>query len=308
MSDFEALPSPVLHSLEASDGWLLRVWDFSPVPRRDARAVVVVGHAMMVDSRTVCRRDQATLASVLVAAGFRVLVPDLRGHGESGPLAAQGGDWTLDDIVDDVGSYVALARNVEPELPVALVGHSLFGHASLAWLGQNPDPTVKAVVALACDVWNKRFEPSRLWWWLKRLLWAPTVLLTWLVGYFPARRLRAGTADEPRSYWRQFSDWLRDDRWGSKDGLVDYWAGLDSIRIPFMHMLSEGDKLYARPASAAHMSAPVQSRELVVLGRDDAPGQLGELRPNHMGVLTDLRSKLAWHWLAGWLARALELE
>lgn len=304
MRDFETLPAPVLHSLDADDGWLLRVWDFSPIERQRPIGIIVAGHAMMVDSRTICRPDRPTIASVLVAAGFRVLVPDLRGHGESGPLASEGGDWTMDDLVHDVRHYVDLARSLEPELPIALLGHSLFSQAAMAWLGQNPDPDVRALVAMSCSVWNKRFEPSRGWWLVKRLIAWATVILTELVGYLPVRRLRAGTADEARGFWRQFHAWIRADRWGSSDGKVDYWRSLETIRAPFLHVMSEGDRLYARPPAAIRLSAPIHTRELLILGRDDAPGELAQLRPNHMGLVTKPSSKLAWHWISGWLQRA----
>jgi alpha-beta hydrolase superfamily lysophospholipase len=305
VSDFDTLPPPVLHSLTAADGWLLRVWDFSPIERQRPRGIIVAGHAMMADSRTLCRPDRPTLAAVLVAAGFRVLVPDLRGHGESGPLAAGGGDWSMDELVEDVSHYVELARGLEPALPLALLGHSLFSQAAMAWLGQNPDPSVGAVVAISSSVWNKRFEPSLAYWLVKRLLFWPTVVLTRLVGYLPVRKLRAGTADEPRSYWLQFNTWIRSDRWCSSDGKTDWWAGLESIRAPFLHVMSEGDRLFARPPAAIRLSARIPARELLILGRDDAPGELASLRPNHMGLVTDPRSKLAWHWIAGWIARRL---
>jgi predicted alpha/beta hydrolase len=304
--EFEPLPAPVLHSLTAEDGWLLRIWDFAPLD--PPRAIVVVGHAMMVDSRTICRPDRPTLASVLVAAGFRVLVPDLRGHGESGPLAAQGGQWTDDDIVGDVGCYVALARALEPERQLVLVGHSLFGHTAMAWLGQHAHAAgreVAALVAVSCDVWNRRFEPRPAIWWFKRGIHALAVAAALVIGYMPARRLRLGTADESLGYFRQFHAWITGNRWCDRQGEVDYHAGLAAIRCPFLHVLSEGDHLYARPVSALRMSAPISTREVVVLGRDDAPGELARLRPDHMQTLTDPRNKLAWHWLAGWLTRKL---
>jgi hypothetical protein len=43
----------------------------------------------------------------------------------------------------------------------------------------------------------------------------------------------------------------------------------------------------------------------LILGRDDAPGELANMRPNHMGLITNPHSKLAWHWIAGWLRRTL---
>jgi hypothetical protein len=99
---------------------------------------------------------------------------------------------------------------------------------------------------------------------------------------------------------------VRRDRWDSLDGSVDYWAGLESIRTPVLHVMSEGDRLYARPVACARLTAPIAQRELLVLGREDAPGELAQLRPDHMGMVTDPRSKLAWHWIAGWLQRTLD--
>lgn len=303
MPDSETLPPPVLHSIPALDGWRLRVWDFSP--EGQPVAVVVAGHAMMADSRTICRPDRPTIASVLVAAGFRVLVPDLRGHGESGPRAADGGNWTIDDLVADVGHYVDLARSLEPQRAIALLGHSVFAHAALAWLGQNPDPSVRALVLMSCSVWNRRFEPSRFAWWIKRALFSISAIVANFVGYLPARKLRVGSADEALGFWRQFHGHVRRDRWDSLDGSIDYWAGLEHIRTPVLHAMSEGDRLYARPPACVRLTAPIAHRELLVLGREDAPGELSQVRPDHMGMVTDVRSKLVWHWVAGWLQRKL---
>ena len=46
MSDFETLPPPVLHSLNADDGWLLRIWDFSPIARPAVGIVIALLQAL----------------------------------------------------------------------------------------------------------------------------------------------------------------------------------------------------------------------------------------------------------------------
>ena len=59
------LETPIVHAWTADDGWVLRVYDFSP---RDqpVRGIVVLGHAMMVDAQTLCRSDRATVAATFV--------------------------------------------------------------------------------------------------------------------------------------------------------------------------------------------------------------------------------------------------
>ena len=297
------LPDPEVHAVTAADGWILRVFDYRPA--EPARGVVVAGHAMMVDARTLCRPDRPTLVGTLVSMGLRVLVPDQRGHGHSGPVAADGADWSYDDLVDDVGVYYELARELEPHAPVAMLGHSLYGHCSLAWAGQNPDANVRCLVMVACDVWNRRFEPRWRRWALKRAIFGFTRMVVGTVGYMPSRALRAGTADESPSYWLQFHSFVRRNRWVSEDGSVDYHRGMGEVSCPVLHVVSEGDRLYATPSSALSFSADVPERDVLVLGRDDAPGRLGEIMPTHMGIVTDPDSAPAWRAVGRWLLRQM---
>lgn len=294
-----------VHVVELDDGWRSVVNELRPASDTP-RGTIVLGHAMMVDSRTLWRPDRPTLGDVLARRGFRVLLPDLRGHGASTPLAKRGIDWSYDAIVQDVGRYVALARALDPRAPLVLAGHSLFGHAQLAWLGRNPAAPVDAVVSIAVEQWRRRHEPSRRHWWLKRALFWPSARLVRRLGYVPARALRQGSNDEAATMWLQFERWQREDRWCSLDGSLDYDVGLSTIAAPVLHVLSEGDRLYARPRSAVHFTAAVPRRELLVLGRDDAPVSLTKLRPSHMGVVTDPRSAPLWQFLGDWLERRLE--
>jgi pimeloyl-ACP methyl ester carboxylesterase len=78
----------------------------------------------------------------LVAAGLRVIAPDLRGYGES---ARPSGGYDLDSLVRDVAG---LCRQVS-SVPVRVVGHDWGG--AITWLlaGQHPELVERAVV-IAC--------------------------------------------------------------------------------------------------------------------------------------------------------------
>lgn len=290
------------HRVAAPDGWILDVLDL--VPGRPARAVVIAGHAMMVDRRTY-RPHRPGLARTLVDAGFRVLLPDLRGHGRSGPTPRDGGDWTYDQLVADTAVLLDLARTLAPGLPIATLGHSLFGHTSLAHLALHPDAPVAAHVALGMDVWIRGSEPSRLVWALKRGLVAASVPLAAAVGHFPAVRLGVGSMDEARGYWTAITSSVRAGRWLSDDGL-DYQALLPRVRCPCLHVVSAGDRLLGRPTSALRLTASLRERTVWHLGthEHETPPALATLRPGHMAMLTGPSEPL-WHAIAAWLHTTL---
>lgn len=89
-----------------------------------ARAVVVVAHGMAEHAGRYTR-----LAASLVAAGYVVLAPDHRGHGETagGPddigYLGDADGWA--SVVDDLRLVVLKARADHPGVPVVLLGHSM---------------------------------------------------------------------------------------------------------------------------------------------------------------------------------------
>ena len=287
------------HAVPARDGWTLDVLDIRPTGQ--AVGIVVAGHAMMVDRRTLYRPGRPCLVTTLVDAGFRVLVPDQRGHGESGPVPSQGGDWSYDDLVYDTPIYVELAQRLAPDLPVVLLGHSLFGHTALAYLGQNPETAVAAVVGMAINIWNPRWDTNLRRSLLKRMIALVSAPMVHRLGYFPARRLRIGPCDEAAEYWRGFIGWIASDRWDSRAG-VDYHRGLSRVSCPLLHVLSRGDRLAAHPDEASLFTAPMSDRRTVVrVGDPDCPVEVGDFAPNHMELVTDGRSQPVWEFVARWI-------
>jgi pimeloyl-ACP methyl ester carboxylesterase len=116
--------------------------------------------------------------------------------------------------------------------------------------------------------------------------------------YFPARALRQGSDDEATPYMEDIARFAIEGRWTSREGRVDYLAGLASITCPTLSLTSDGDRLYCRPASAAAFLATVPSctHHNVTRGDDGGPP------PGHMGLVTSADSRKCWRYALGWLA------
>jgi predicted alpha/beta hydrolase len=296
---------PASHTVTTDDGWSLDVRTLPP-PGTPC-AVVVSGHAMMVDRRSMDRPAGAGLASTLAAGGFAVHLADLRGHGASGPVPAEGGSWTYDDIVwRDLPALVRDARARHPGIPAFLVGHSLAGHCALAaaasgaYAAAGTEPP-DGHVLLAVNTWMRGLDPSR---WRDVLRWRDMLAFraaTALVGRFPSRTLGMGPADEAKPYVEDLVRTFTSGRWTSRDGAHDYYAGLPGVRGPILSLVGRADRLMAHPEYVRIWSERLTGAALDL--RVLAAGDLGLVRdPGHMELVTDPGSRGVWEEIATWMA------
>jgi len=288
------------HTIEGAGGWRISILELTP--SGPVRGVVIAGHAMMVDRRTLVRSGRSSPATSLAAAGLRVFAVDLRGHGRSGPRADEGASWGFDELVDDMTHIVRFVREQAPDRPLTFFGHSLGSLVSLAWLSQHPRADVAAQVCLASEVWRLDHEAHPLRRLAKRALIAGTTAFARAYGRVPARRFRAGSNDESLDYWLDYAGWVRGGQWCSRLRSIDYGADLCGIQCPTLHVVSSGDRLYGRPATALRFSAPLPRREAWHLGHPTVPGPLRGLRPGHMEMVTDPQNSALWAAIGRWLA------
>jgi pimeloyl-ACP methyl ester carboxylesterase len=259
---------------------------------------------MMVDRRTVWRTDRPSLATAWAERGMRVLVPDLRGHGESGPNASTGGSWSYEQMIEDVSHYLALAAGIAPGLPLVLAGNSLFGHLALAYLGMHQDTRVDAMVGFAVNIWNQRWNASAARGIAKQALVAVSRVVVDRVGYLPARRAGLGTEDESHAYWSCMLRWVPGNRWDSLAG-IDYAAGLARVSCPFLHVVSDGDRLLCHPDDALLFSGALPNREVLRLGPgtfEESAGlrELAFRPPGHVEMVAHPRCLPLWRHTADW--------
>lgn len=283
-------PRKTTDQTACDDGWRLALDVIEPAA---PRAAVVLGHAMMVDRRTLDYRGDG-LASHLARRGLAVVAADLRGHGESGPLASEGGSWSYDDLVEqDTPALIAYACRRFPGLRLTLVGHSLFGHVSLAYVARHPGAEVQALVLLAGNIWLRRFEPSRWRRLEKRAFLLASLPLVRAFGYFPARRLRIGPVDEARDYWAHLVDYARQNDWRARDGF-SYADALARVRRPVLGLVGAGDRFYCHPETAQRFLAQVAGARLEIVGRHSGLA----FDPDHMDLVTRTGCRPVWDRVA----------
>ena len=116
-------------TIEAADGLLIQATLLAPLTSGVDPGVILLH--MLGDDRTVW--GEVGLAADLVAAGYAVLLVDMRGHGETG--GAQ--DWTL--AADDLGRvWDAFAVRAD-ETRTAVVGASIGANMALRLGAERPD-------------------------------------------------------------------------------------------------------------------------------------------------------------------------
>ena len=89
--------------------------------------------------------------------------------------------------------------------------------------------------------------------------------------------------------------------WMSKDGELDYEAGLSRITVPTLMLTSAGDRLQCRPESARRMMKEVASCAHHVILRADEGGP----PPDHIGMVTHPGARQAWKHALSWLEGVL---
>lgn len=282
--------------IRTADGVALRAVVDDPPDGIALKGTCVMAHAMFARKTEFGRRDRPGLAQAYARQGWRTIAFDFRGHGESVP-PRHAADWSYDDLVRfDLPAVVECARARSDGKPVLVVGHSMGGHVALAAQGSGR-MTADALVVIACNLWLRRLETSRLRWAAKRAAGRIMAESLARVGHLPARRLRLGSDDASGHFVRDLLRFMRDDRWTSEDGADDYLASLARVVAPVSCVSSEGDLMTCHPASAelfaSRCGGPL---DRVRIARSDD----GSRAPGHMAIVTtpsaraQLASALAW--------------
>lgn len=137
------LPADVDHAeltFQGTGGTPLYAQRWRPISGR-VRGVVIIHHGLADHSAR-----YASFAERLVRAGYAVWAYDMRGHGRSaGPRVSID---EIDELTEDLDTFVALVRTQEPGAPLFLFGHSLGGLATALYAIEH-QPDVAGVILSA---------------------------------------------------------------------------------------------------------------------------------------------------------------
>ena len=219
---------------------------------------VVFAHPMFANRSVFARPRGGGVAQLFFEAGWRTITFDFRGHGEStcGGKATtpEEAPWTYDDLGADRPPAVveAAPRSLAPFAAGrrALArrprrarrrggGAPRRGRADCRG-GERVDAPPRAVAP--------RLAPQG------RDDLAMAAVAT-RHRYLPVRALRLGTDDEAAPYIDDLARFALHGRWTSRDGAVDYEAGLARIAAPTFALTSAGDRLYCRRSRARACSS-----------------------------------------------------
>ncbi len=285
---------PTSLTFPAADGFALAAQWYAPPPGVAARAAVLINSATGVP-----KEIYGKFARHLAARGFPTLIYDYRGIGGSRPRALRGFSATMQDWVrlDISGALAHLARTA-PELPLAVMGHSIGGQ--LLPLADGIE-RARAVITIATSTGSWRKMSLGYGLFCAGIWYGFMPVTTAVLGYAPSRLIRMGE-DLPRGVAREWGAWCKSDRYFGDHldrASLDRLATFDK---PWLS-LSFTDDPIANPdtVAALHAYYPGSRIESVFV----TPEEVGLPALGHFGFFSSRSEAALWSRPLGFLQRTL---
>lgn len=219
-----------------SESHFIKQKDFSLHFRRfftdvTAPSVMLV-HGSIEDGRIFYSKSGKGLAPFLAENGYDVFVPDMRGKGKSTPAIDKNASFgQYEGITEDMSLFLEAVEKIKGNKPKYLMAHSWGGVISLSYLARNEYESLKGLVFFGSkrDVRVQNFNR-----WLNiDLLWNTLGnILVKRYGYFPAKKFKAGSADESKNFFLQVNNWVYAKNWIDEIDGFNYAEKLKEKKLP----------------------------------------------------------------------------
>lgn len=186
------------------------------------------------------------LALEFVKRGWNAVTADLRGNGQSSVRASRRNNFGYHEMLThDWPAMVKRVRDLFPNHPLFLLGHSLGGQLSALYLSAHPYQVDGLILVAACSVFYKGWDfPKNLGILLGTKL---ARVIADIVGYFPGTRLGFGGIEARQV----IKDWARNARTGRYEIANSphrFEELLGEVRTPVLAISFEDDDLAPKRA------------------------------------------------------------
>mgnify|MGYP002620311733 CR=1 FL=1 len=252
--------SPRTITIDATDGERIHVYDLGP---QDAPRTLVIVHGYGEHGGRYLQR-----AERFVENGWRVLIPDMRGHGHS--TGARGHVRRFAQYVADLDRVLLEARTDREH--TALLGHSNGGLIVLTRLLQEPARFAACVVTspllgLAVEAPRWKIAAGRLMSQVLPRVSLPTEIRPEHLSHDPA--VVAAYASDPLGHKVVNSRWFTE----AMQAVDDAFANAGRVRVPLL-VIQSGDDRIASPEASRQWAGAAPS-EFVEF--EEVPGAFHEL-------------------------------
>lgn len=237
----DAQPEKV--TIDALDGWRLCLHVVKAEEPERTAPVLVVFPALAATAGIYLR-----MARSLAKKGYRLVVVDARGIGDSGPFPSAMVDYGIAEQLEcDWPAVVGWVKGQYPAAQIVLLGHSLGGQLSAIYAGQHAG-TIDALILLNVSfVWYRNW-PFPLRWVMWAIFWCCS-LIAGLFGYFPGNRLGFGHRIS-RSVIQEWARWGLAGKYTTKSrGNLE--TCLEQVTCPVLSVSFSDDWFYG-PSSAVN--------------------------------------------------------
>ncbi|MCL6416774.1 alpha/beta fold hydrolase [Aestuariirhabdus sp. Z084] len=184
------------------------------------------------------------LAQALCDSGLNAATADLRGIGASSVRASRRVNFGYGEMLQqEWPAMLNSLREIFPENPVYLLGHSLGGQLNTLFLADNADQVDGMILIAACNIHFKGFHRP-----LRTLLATQFLfLVSQVMGYLPGKQLGFG-GREARQLIKEWAHCARTGHYKLKSHDDTLEEKLAEVRLPVMAISFEEDWMAPRQA------------------------------------------------------------
>ena len=180
---------------------------------------------------------------------FSVITADLRGHGLSSVRASRQVNYGFKDLLHyDYEGVVQKTKELYPNLPLYLLGHSLGGQLSCLYMAKNSETFKGLILIAACSVYYKAWGKRK---WHTLLGTQACRVLAQVVGHYPGEKVGFG-GRESRGLVRDWSYQARTGNYVPASDDFDYEAAMKQLNIPTLVFSFKNDR-YSPISAVTHL-------------------------------------------------------